>query len=212
MRIFGTAGTGKSSILIYRWKPTLMMFATAPEDPTRFVPLMIVLSLAFLVPVILARFRRLPVVVGEILAGLIVGPSILGLVADGPILTFMADIGLAFLMFLAGLEIDFDALFPDRERRKNGTNGNLASQSLWIYLATLLLAIPGGFVLNRLGLQGDPWLLAFILSADLPWGAAAGVERTGDDRKPVWPDHLHLGDARRLHHSDPADDLYHHAG
>ncbi len=142
-----------------------MNFATAPEDPTRFVPLMIVLSLAFLVPVILARFRRLPVVVGEILAGLIVGPSILGLVADGPILTFMADIGLAFLMFLAGLEIDFDALFPDRDRRKNGANGNLASQSLWIYLATLVLAIFGGFALNRLGLQGDPWLLAFTLSA-----------------------------------------------
>lgn len=142
-----------------------MNFATAPEDPTRFVPLMVVLSLAFLVPVILARLRRVPVVVGEILAGLIVGPSVLGIVGDGPILTFMADIGLAFLMFLAGLEIDFDALFPDRDQPKAETSPNLAQQSLWIYLATLALAIPGGFVLNRLGLEGDPWLLAFVLSA-----------------------------------------------
>jgi Kef-type K+ transport system membrane component KefB/Trk K+ transport system NAD-binding subunit len=32
-------------------------------------------------------------------------------------------------------------------------------------LATLALAIPGGFLINRAGLNGDPWLLAFILSA-----------------------------------------------
>jgi Kef-type K+ transport system membrane component KefB/Trk K+ transport system NAD-binding subunit len=33
------------------------------------------------------------------------------------------------------------------------------------YLLTLVLAVPGGFLLNRLGLQGDPYLLAFVLSA-----------------------------------------------
>ncbi len=42
-----------------------------------FIPLLLVVVLAFLVPVLLARFRRIPVVVGEILAGIIIGPSVL---------------------------------------------------------------------------------------------------------------------------------------
>jgi Kef-type K+ transport system membrane component KefB/Trk K+ transport system NAD-binding subunit len=146
-----------------------MLLATTPEDPTRFVPLLVVLVLAFLVPVLLARLRRIPVVVGEILAGVLVGPSVLGLVTDGPILTFMADIGLAFLMFLAGLEIDFETLFPPRHpgqpAQRAGSGRGVASQAFWVYAVTLALAIPGGFLINWLGLRGDPWLLAFILSA-----------------------------------------------
>ena len=44
----------------------------------RFLPLLLVVLLATIVPLFLARFRRVPVVVGEILAGIIVGPSVLG--------------------------------------------------------------------------------------------------------------------------------------
>ncbi|MEJ2447993.1 MAG: cation:proton antiporter, partial [Anaerolineales bacterium] len=54
------------------------ILAVPPEDPTRFVPLLIVLALAFTVPLLLSRFQRLPVVVGEIVFGVLVGPSILG--------------------------------------------------------------------------------------------------------------------------------------
>ena len=62
------------------------------EESTRFVPLLIVLGLAFLVPILLARFRRLPVVVGEIVAGILVGASGLGWVTEGPILEFIGDV------------------------------------------------------------------------------------------------------------------------
>ena len=50
------------------------------EETQSFVPLLIVVALAFVVPVILTRFKRLrlPVVVGEILAGIIIGDSGLG--------------------------------------------------------------------------------------------------------------------------------------
>ncbi len=140
-----------------------MSFAAVPEDPGRFVPLLIVLLLAFAVPLVFGRFKRIPVVVGEIIAGVIVGPSVLGWVSNGPILTFMADIGLAFLMFLAGLEIDFDILFPRKEQKSNGPNVGLLA--LLIYGLTLALAIPGAMLINRLGLQGEQALLVFILSA-----------------------------------------------
>ena len=137
------------------------------EQSTRFFPLLIVLGLAFLVPVLLARFRGLPIVVGEIAAGILVGTSGLGWVTDSVILEFMGDIGLAFLMFLAGMEIDFSRLFPrHREHGRKGSNEpNVLLLSTLVYLITLALAIPGGFWLRNLGLNADPWLLAFILSA-----------------------------------------------
>ena len=84
-----------------------------------FLPLMLVVGLAFLVPVLLARFPRVPVVVGEILAGIIIGPSLLGLVhGDEPTLELLAEIGFAFLMFLSGLEIDFSILFAASKGRR----------------------------------------------------------------------------------------------
>lgn len=145
-------------------------FVTPSEDPNRFLMLLVVLLLAFLVPILLSRFKQLPVVVGEIIAGIIIGPSILGWVVEGPILTFMSDIGLAFLMFLAGIEINFGLLFPSkrdpsRQKVENESGLNLLRLATWAYALTLLLAFPSGYLLRLLGLQSDPWLLAFVLSA-----------------------------------------------
>jgi Kef-type K+ transport system membrane component KefB/Trk K+ transport system NAD-binding subunit len=131
---------------------------------TEFLPLLLVLLLAFVVPLFLSRMRRIPVVVGEIIAGVLIGQSGLNLVEYNPTLEVMSDIGLAFLMFLAGMEINFDKLFPPREQGVS-TGPNLPGMAFVSYLLTLGLAIPGGFLLNRLGLDGDPYLLAFVLSA-----------------------------------------------
>ena len=130
-----------------------------------FLPLLLVLLLAFLVPLLLSRFKRVPVVVGEIVAGVIIGHSGLNLVGANPTLEVMSDIGLAFLMFLAGMEIDFAKLFPPREKGQPNPGPNLPRLAFIVYLLTLVLAIPGGFLLTRLGLEGDPFLLAFVLSA-----------------------------------------------
>ena len=53
------------------------------------------------------RFAAVPVVVFEILLGLLLGPAVLGWVAPGPFLGTLANFGLVALFFLAGLEIDF---------------------------------------------------------------------------------------------------------
>jgi Kef-type K+ transport system membrane component KefB len=141
----------------------LPSLAGPPEDPTRFIPLLIVIGLAFVIPVLLARFKRLPVVVGEIFFGVIVGPSLLGWVTEGTILNFMSDIGLAFLMFLAGMEIEFDLIFGGQKKRKD--EPNILLSSLLIYGASLVLAVLGGLAVQRIGIHGDVWLLAFVLSA-----------------------------------------------
>lgn len=144
-----------------------MLLSTVPEDPSRFIPLSLVLLLAFFVPILLSRLRGLPVVVGEIIAGVIFGPSLLGLISDGPILTFMSDIGLAFLMFLAGLEIDFSAIFPKKVRgQKTAVSPiQVVPISFGIYLGTLVLAFPGAWLLKAVGMSGDFWMLLFVLSA-----------------------------------------------
>ncbi len=47
------------------------------ENNSSLAPVLLVVGLAFLVPLILSRFKRLrlPVVVGEIIAGMVIGRS-----------------------------------------------------------------------------------------------------------------------------------------
>lgn len=132
---------------------------------TGFLPLLLVIFLAFLVPLLLSKFKRIPIVVGEIVAGIIIGHSGFNLVGENPTLVVMSDIGLAFLMFLAGMEIDFSKLFPPREKGSPALGPNLPGMAFIVYLITLGMAVPGAFLLTRLGLDGDPFLLAFVLSA-----------------------------------------------
>lgn len=49
---------------------------------------------------------RLPVVIGQLLVGVIVGPSLLGWVNPNPTLDIFANIGVILLMFIAGVETD----------------------------------------------------------------------------------------------------------
>lgn len=141
------------------------------EHSINFEPLLLIIALAFVVPLIMGRIRWMPIIVGEILAGVLIGHSGFNLVGQNEILEIFSNIGLSFLMFLAGMEIDFDRLFPPKTKPENGdkTQSKKETSNLTLaffsYLITLALAIPGGFLLNILGLPGDPWLLAFVLSA-----------------------------------------------
>jgi Kef-type K+ transport system membrane component KefB len=51
---------------------------------------------------------RLPAIVVEILLGIVVGPQVLGWASNDEPVQVLALIGLAFLLLLAGLEIDFE--------------------------------------------------------------------------------------------------------
>src|SRR5215213_2657847 len=80
--------------------------------------LVIVAAIAFLVPLGLglAPIVRIPSVVLEIAAGILIGPAILGFVEVDLPLQVLALLGLAFLLLLAGLEIDLDRLRGPRLR------------------------------------------------------------------------------------------------
>ncbi|MEE4311579.1 MAG: cation:proton antiporter [candidate division KSB1 bacterium] len=137
------------------------------EESNSFAPLLIVIFLAFIVPIILSQIKRIKIslVVGEIMAGIIIGPSLLGLVQEDTILALLSNIGLAFLMFLAGIEINFSMLFPEAKDVKDENEPNPIGIAFVIYALTIALSFPGARLLNHFGIEGNPWILAFILSA-----------------------------------------------
>src|ERR1700760_3760348 len=77
-----------------------------------FTNLLIVGAAGVLAPLVLGFFPRvgLPAIVLEIVLGIVIGPSGLGWVKPDAPVTILALIGLAFLLFLSGLEIDPDRL------------------------------------------------------------------------------------------------------
>lgn len=118
--------------------------------------ILIVAAVAFTVPLGLglAPSLRIPSVVLEIVAGILIGPSVLGLVEVDLPLQVLALLGLAFLLFLAGLEIDVDRLRGPRLR------GAAAG-----FVVSLAVGLGIGFGLMAAGLIEAPLLVAIISSA-----------------------------------------------
>lgn len=118
--------------------------------------------------------RFVPVVIGEILAGIVVGPSLLGVVDPAePTVDFLAQVGFAMLMLTVGMHL------PLRDRRL------LPSLRGGMLLAAIvgLLAIPAGLLAALAG-GGDAAIYAVLLASGsaavlLPALEEAGVE-SGD--------------------------------
>ena len=58
----------------------------------------------------LDRVLKVPIVVFEIILGIVLGPSLLGWIQSTQFTDTLADFGLAMLFFVAGNEIDFAAI------------------------------------------------------------------------------------------------------
>ena len=124
-------------------------------EPT-FTNLLIIVAVAFAAPFVLglAPKLRLPAIVLEIMLGIAVGPSGLGWVDVDQTVNVLATIGLAFLLFLAGLEIEFDRL-----------RGRLLRLAAGSYVVSFGLAIAVALVLKATGLIETPLLIAITLCA-----------------------------------------------
>ena len=84
----------------------------------------------------LSRRVRVPIVVAEIALGIIVGPQVLGIAASDDFIAGLATLGLAFLFFLAGLEIEFEKIRGVALRL--GAIGWALSLALGLALASVL--------------------------------------------------------------------------
>jgi len=55
----------------------------------------------------IARILKQPLILGYVLAGLVIGPLVLGFVKNSELIYAFSEIGIAFLLFVTGLEISF---------------------------------------------------------------------------------------------------------
>jgi Kef-type K+ transport system membrane component KefB len=111
---------------------------------------------AFCVPFVLGFFPRvrIPSVTLELVAGIVLGPAVLGWIAPGPVVSILASIGVAFLLFLAGLELDLHVLHGAPLVR-----GSLSFVLSFALAFALMMPLGArGFVLS-------PLLVAIALSA-----------------------------------------------
>lgn len=76
------------------------------------ISLLEILAAAWLLGYLFSRLG-LPFMLGELLAGLLIGPPLLGLVSANTALEFMAELGIFFVMFYAGMELDPKILFEN---------------------------------------------------------------------------------------------------
>lgn len=81
--------------------------------------LFLTVFLALVIPIVMARLRvtTVPTAVAEIIVGILMGKSCLNLITQTSQLTFLSNLGVIVLMFLSGMEIDFDLLSPEKHTR-----------------------------------------------------------------------------------------------
>lgn len=84
---------------------------------------------------LVARKCKAPMVVGEIIAGLVIGPCLLKIVEQTDFLSYMAEIGVILIMFSAGLETNL------KELKKSGF------MAFMIACAGVLVPLIGGTLL-----------------------------------------------------------------
>ena len=79
-------------------------------DAGSFLVIVTCAAVAAALAAIAPRSLQVPVVVIEILLGIIVGPQLLGLANEDEFVDFFSNLGLGMLFFFAGYEIEFDRI------------------------------------------------------------------------------------------------------
>ena len=121
-----------------------------------FTNLLIVVAVGLLAPLVLGFFPRfrLPAIVLEIVLGIVIGPSGLGWVKPDLPVSILALVGLAFLLFLSGLEIDVERL-----------RGRILKLTALGFAVSFAIAIILGLGLKAGGFVKSPLFVAIVLVA-----------------------------------------------
>ena len=136
----------------------------------RYLPLLIVVAIAWMVPMLLSvlRMERIPAVIVEIIVGFFIGRYLLMNIGSGSmeILEFLALTGFIFLMFLSGLEIDTDqimAAFPKKKLTLPRFLKNPLLVGLAIFVLTLSLSYAGATALSGMVHIPNIWYFSLIM-------------------------------------------------
>jgi Kef-type K+ transport system membrane component KefB len=120
---------------------TALPLAATEVDTGSFFAIVLVAALAAIVVAIVPKRFAPPVVVLELMLGILVGPHVFDLAHPGDFIEFFSNLGLGMLFFFAGYEIDF--------QRIKGLPLELGS---WGWLLSVGLAFGIGGILAGLGI------------------------------------------------------------
>ena len=123
----------KNQEALLRTLSALLDFIRPVQEPTLIF--LIVLLILLLSPILLKKLRT-PSIIGLIIAGVIVGPKGIGLLAANREIDLLGSIGLLYIMFLAGLEIDMKDFKANQNR------------SITFGALTFLVPICTGFIIT----------------------------------------------------------------
>ncbi|HEY4784908.1 MAG TPA: cation:proton antiporter, partial [Bacteroidales bacterium] len=128
----------------------ILLFSITPiSNPVAIFTLII--SIILFVPYISKKIR-IPSIFGLILAGLIIGPNGTGLLSSNEGVSVFAAVGLLYIMFLAGLEINLSSFVENRNK------------SIFFGAATFLMPLALGFILLHYW-QGFSFLPALLVAS-----------------------------------------------
>lgn len=138
----------------------------AVEHHSSVLSLMVVVAIAFFVPLLLQRFKlkALPVVVAEIIAGIFVGKSGFNIIEPDMWLQVLSTLGFIFLMFLSGLEIDF-SIFKQKGKKNTTNEPNTFQAASIIFLFIFILSYaPLSLLFVWLGFVDNAMFMTLIIS------------------------------------------------
>jgi Kef-type K+ transport system membrane component KefB len=107
--------------------------------------LILIMAAAVMAPLLahgVGRWVRIPVVIFEIVMGILIGPDVLDWAHGGETIDVLSDLGLSMLIFLAGYEIQFAAIRGDTLRR-----------SVWAWVISLALGLGVALALTGLDMS-----------------------------------------------------------
>ena len=143
--------------------------------------LFLVVLFALVVPILMARLKvnAVPTAVAEIIVGIVLGASGFNLVRPTHDLSFLSNLGVILLLFLSGMEINFDLLKPGQKtKRKKGQIAPL-KVALNAFLGVTILSICLALLLKVLGLFGD-FMLATIIFMTVALGVVIATLKEKD--------------------------------
>lgn len=120
--------------------------------------------------VAIAGRRFVPIVIGEVLAGIIVGPAVLGVVhPSDPTTAFFGEIGFAMLMLTVGMHL------PLRDRRLAAA----AREGALLAAVVCVLAIPAGVLAAAIAGTGHAAVYAVVLASGSAAVLLPSLQETG---------------------------------
>ncbi|WP_419993306.1 cation:proton antiporter [Streptomyces boninensis] len=136
--------------------------------------LVLIMAVAVTAPLLaygLGRWVGIPLVIFEIVLGILIGPDVLGWAHRGdPVIDTLSHLGLSMLIFMAGYEIEFPAVRGDTLRR-----------AVWAWLIALVLGI--GLMFAITGAEVSKSLLIGTALTSTALGTVLPVLRDSGDLK-----------------------------